>query len=420
MVFFPQPFNSGYPRQTKPTSYKPTYARLQLRLHLARLVQTARRTYLHILRQTSERVLDGQLSKSRLKLYAPHLSAVHQAFTRTSNNAHDDDNGKQISNMPRFLNLPRELRDMVYLALITDEKNSPTLGEVQWLFRFRRVFEPQSSRWGEYGCAYSLEKMPRTCANLMACNRQVYEEMKEVVDFSKRKAMIPVKLDCIAEDESFHFFSWLSNPIVQTNLVLEEPCRIMPSWAETMIEKYLGSSNSYFNPAPNFRGSSTIVHQLWVDVRIMGDRAEKWSRNMGPADRTSWAVCAVLKRILEKGPDFSSAKDSGSTIIIEELVLNVVSLPNTPNEKYLPQDFPADGVKEGLVHPKTVAKELVDVWNRIWSADDFKGTFYQILLERIQRVRVCIDGETWRVRELRLELERGQAERRRIAARVGW
>jgi hypothetical protein len=43
-----------------------------------------------------------------------------------------------------------------------------------------------------------------------------------------------------------------------------------------------------------------------------------------------------------------------------------------------------------------------------------------MLLERILKVRICMDGVLVRERELRLELERGQAERRRIAMRVGW
>jgi hypothetical protein len=106
--------------------------------------------------------------------------------------------------------------------------------------------------------------------------------------------------------------------------------------------------------------------------------------------------------------------------MVDELVLNIVTPPDVPKGKYLEEDFPTDELRDGLVHPRTVAKELVDVWNRIWAADDYKGSFYQILLERIKRVRICINEETWRVRELRLELERGQAERRRIAARVGW
>ena len=199
---------------------------------------------------------------------------------------------------------------------------------------------------------------------------------------------------------------------------------MFPGWADKLLERYRSSPQWMLGSGCDNNGrdsSSTVVlGQLWVDVRLFGDRSGKWFRSTSPPDRTSWALCAVLKRILEKGPDFTRMEDSTNSVTVEEVVFNVVSPPNVPKERYLPEEFPLDGVKDGLVHPKTVAKELVDVWNKIWSGDEYKGVYYQVLLERIQRVRVCIDEETFRTRELRLELERGQAERRRIAARVGW
>jgi hypothetical protein len=68
---------------------------------------------------------------------------------------------------------------------------------------------------------------------------------------------------------------------------------------------------------------------------------------------------------------------------------------------------------------RVVARELVDVWNNLWSGDGFSSRQFSKLLERIKRVQVCIDGVLVGERALRLELERGQAERRRIAQRVG-
>jgi len=173
--------------------------------------------------------------------------------------------------------------------------------------------------------------------------------------------------------------------------------------------------------------ATTRIPRLWIDVRLAGDRSAKWIRNSSPPDRTSWAICAALKRLFEQGPYLApERKGSGAAVAsIEELVLNVVEPVGQPGAKegegkVLDEDFPLDGVAEGLVHPKTVAKELVDVWSRIWAGDEFRGIFYGGLLERIARVRVCVGGVTWRVRELRAELERGRRERRRIAERVGW
>jgi len=324
--------------------------------------------------------------------------------------------------MPQFLDLPRELRDMIYWSFITSELPRPTLGEAHWLFRFRRVFEPESSQSGEYGCAYSLEEKPSTCANLLCCNRQIYAEMRQMIRLARRKAMMPVKLDCIAEDESFHYFTWLAIPLVRTREEIEiGKSRILPAWADRILERYFSCTHRMLSSGClACKRSTTLIEQLWVDVRIFGDRAGKWFRNSNPPDRISWAVCAALKHVLERGPNFSRLKDLRSVVMVEELVLNVVTPPNVPKEKYLAEDVPIDELRDGLVHPKTVAKELLDVWNTIWRADEFKGKLYRVLIERIGKVRICIDGDTYRVRELQSELKRGQAERLRIAARVGW
>jgi hypothetical protein len=312
-----------------------------------------------------------------------------------------------------FLDLPRELRDMIYHEIITAERPTPTLQDAQWLFRFRRMFEPQSSQRGEYGCAYSLDTPPPTCANLLRCNRQIFAEMTETIWRARKKGLVPLKLDCIAEDESFHYFTWLRIPLVETSLKTHDgKSRIMPAWANGMLRRYSGCLSG-----PR---SMTTINQLWVDVRLLGDRSNKFFRNGSAPDRTSWAICAALKRIFEKGADFANLKDSAHETTINELVLNVVTPPNYPKENYLAEDYDRMRLMAGMVNPKTVARELVDVWQKIWSGETYKGIFYQNLLERIKKVRVCINGEEYRVRELRLELERGQKERQRIAARVGY
>ena len=64
-----------------------------------------------------------------------------------------------------------------------------------------------------------------------------------------------------------------------------------------------------------------------------------------------------------------------------------------------------------------ISHELV-----IWTANDFntvdyQARYYRMLLEKINRVRVCVDGKTFKTRELAVELERGRAEMRRIERR---
>ena len=275
---------------------------------------------------------------------------------------------------------------MVYMALLTAEHPLPSLEGTSWIRRFRSVFEPQSGHTEEYGCAYSTDPPPSTCANLLRCNRQIYAEMSATIYRARRKGLLSVKLDCIAQDESFHYFTFLAVPLVETTTNANAVIKRMPAWADGMMRRYSG--NFYRRPA-------TLIKQLWVDIRLQGDRSFKFSRNSSAPERTSWAICAALKRIFEKGPNFADPKSAGNQTTVEELVLNVVSPPNVPKERYLAEDYPADGIQKGVVHPRTVARELVNVWQRIWSGDDFKGVFYQMLLERIKTVRVCVDSDTF-------------------------
>ena len=178
-------------------------------------------------------------------------------------------------------------------------------------------------------------------------------------------------------------------------------------------------SGSTANPCT---GSTTVLESLCIDIRIYGNRTAKWSSNQCPPERTSWAICAALKRLFDgdtlmRPINASSAPGPLSTnITIDELILNVVS-PRTSKSVWLPADYPSDVATYGVVHPRTVAKELLDMWNIIWTGEDFKGSYYHVLLQRIKRVKISVDGETWRVRDLGMELERGQAESRRLAMR---
>lgn len=328
--------------------------------------------------------------------------------------------------MSGFFDLPRELRDMVYISVIAWSLPRPHRDDTRD-DRWRRVLEPASIRSGEYGCSYSTNTIPGTCANLLACSRQINNELTEAIERAKRRGLLIAKLNCIAENENTHAFSWISLPIV-TNRPCDQGERhgLLPAWADKIFATpqrilNLGSRKS----RPDQPTSTTILEKLWIDIRIHGNRTAKWQSNPCPPDRTSWAICAALKRLFDGDTLMrpinatSTPRPSSNNIVIDELVLNVVS-PNDPTTVWLPEDYPLEVATYGVVHPKTVARELLDMWKTIWTGEDFKGAHYHILLERIKRVKICVDGENWRVRELGMELERGQAERRRIAMRGIW
>ncbi|KAF9694134.1 hypothetical protein EKO04_007955 [Ascochyta lentis] len=328
--------------------------------------------------------------------------------------------------MPVFFGLPRELRDMIYMSVIAWSLPRPHRVDTQ-NHNWRRVVGPDSIQSGEYGCSYSTDTIPGTCANLLACSRQVNLELTEAIERAKRKGLLVAKLNCIADNESMHAFSWLSLPIVTNKpCEREEKYGLFPTWADKILTTpqrmlKLGSRRS----TPGLSNSTTTLDNLWIDIRIHGNRTAKWESNQCPPDRTSWAICAALKRLFDGDTLMRPIKatptpsPSSKNIIIDELVLNVVS-PWEPKTTWLPEDYPLDIATYGVVHPRTVAKELLDMWNTIWTSEGFKGTHYHLLLERIKRVKICVDGKIWRVRELGMELERGQAERKRIAMRGIW
>lgn len=359
-----------------------------------------------------------------------------------------------------FFHLPREIRDIIYTNLLLNQPYTlPSLSPGQKFMsydhntgsttdttipstpppRFKKIYDSQSLIRGEFGCAYALDDdgggVPPTVASFLCCNRQIYAEMQDVLARLERKKMVSARLDCIAEDETFFYFTWVGVPVVESTmetgwsgkgppwgvmgLIKGMGMWMLPAW----FARLLPLPTRLFGRLPVKPISTTRIPRLTVDVRIVGNRANKGRRTTDAADRTGWAICAALKRLFDKGPYLAASQDQSPSHIltIDELVLNVVS-PSPPPPKFLPEDFPVDGpAGEGTVHPRTVARELVSVWGKMWAGDEFRGGLYGgSLLGRIGWVRVCVDGETFRVREVRGVLERGRRERRRIAERVGW
>lgn len=298
--------------------------------------------------------------------------------------------------MPNLLELPRELRDIIYMAVLTAEVPRPSLSSNRlrpWNAH-KIAAHAANAQPGEFGNTYSLDELPSTCTSLLCSSHQVNEELSEAISRAKSRGQMPLKIDCLVEDERIIYVTWISFPLARTHI--ERPWFKSPKW-------------------------STNLHQLRVDVRLTGTRKRKWADPLitsKPPGRIAWGVCAALKRILDYGPDFSAQRKASRTYIIDELVLNVITPSKIPPEGFLPEDYQAQDLKDGLVHPKSVARELNEVWNYIWAPGfDPLRNHYWPLIERIGIVRVCIDGEMWRTRELQLELKRGQDERRRIALR---
>ncbi|KAF2035067.1 hypothetical protein EK21DRAFT_54741 [Setomelanomma holmii] len=317
--------------------------------------------------------------------------------------------------MAQFYDLPRELRDLIYMAILNWECPRPTLEQT---FGWPNTWNLRSGHRGDDGCVFSMKKVPPTCANVLVVNRQVNEELMQAISRARRTESLLAKLDCIARNGETFYFTWLSIPTVHTTTVSahEANHRSVSTWGPNVpvLGKLLAASPRSDSSRTKV---STHIERLHIDVRIFDNDLAKQTRLRSPPIQTSWAICAALQKILEQDPDSDSSYSSPGGVDIETLVLNIIP-PSIPKD--LPTNLEESARIEAANLPQTVARELVDVWNKLWSGDSYKARQYRVLLEKIMKVRICVDGVMIRERELRLELERGQAERRRIAMRVGW
>jgi hypothetical protein len=320
---------------------------------------------------------------------------------------------------PQFFALPRELRDMIYISLITSTLALPDLESTN----DRHAWQLDKEVY------FSRALPPRTsCANMLATNRQVYEELTHAIERARQASSLVARLDCIVKErhEGGPWFTWLSIPLVrreaeQRRSEPEEKKRFvvnLKSWGSNVpvVGRLLPS-------LPLLKATEVAVQEpprvsierLQIEIRMFENRASVSQGNSGGS--IQWAICSALKRICQHKHEVGAVEGWPKALTIDTLILNVVSAtPITSMRK--------DSANTATVPEKdnaqVLARDLVDVWNTIWSNSNHQSRHYTILLERIKRVRICVDEALVRERELRLELERGQAERRRIAMRVGW
>ena len=107
--------------------------------------------------------------------------------------------------MPQFFDLPRELRDLIYMEVITSARTRPALQDTETELGWNRPWEPKSGL-GDHGCAFSTRKAPSTCANFLVCSRKVNAEMMSAVERARRKGLLAARMDCIAKNDMHYFF----------------------------------------------------------------------------------------------------------------------------------------------------------------------------------------------------------------------
>lgn len=301
---------------------------------------------------------------------------------------------------------------MILMAVITLERPRPILKDVITSLDYYGDYEEQ-----QFGCSF-LEEEPRsTCANVLAVNRQLNHEMGQAIDRARTEGILVARIDCVVADSN-HYFTWMSLPLVHNSY--PTPRKGQTGWGKSVpkIAKLLAS--------PRHQQLATRLETLQIDVRLFtNDFNTTGNPPTSYEPSPSWAICTALRKICEhRGDAVLSKSYTQRSVSIDTLVLNVISAYRGIEKAQARPESPgaeASGRStQDMDYARLVAHELVDIWTKLWSGLESKGRMYSKLLERIQRVRICLEGVVIRERELRLELDRGQEERRRIARRVGW
>lgn len=251
----------------------------------------------------------------------------------------------------------------------------------------------------------------------------------QIIARVNRKWRLAARMDCV-EINGTHYFTWLSMPLVKTkkNKVPrsgdeDKHMRLsgfLSSWASLFLGG--GTYHHVIGNVVKTPAYTTSIEQLQIDIRLFTP-AE--TGGLPPPNQTAWEICAVLKHIFESGPD--PIHRIRKVAFIDEVVLNLLPVGPLRNpSQHSRSDGSNDTGHDVYFQPESpmiiISHELVNIWNKIWTANDFntvdyQARYYRVLLEKINRVRICIDGKTFKTRELAVELERGRAEMRRIERR---
>jgi hypothetical protein len=328
--------------------------------------------------------------------------------------------------MMQFLELPRELRDMIYTEMLMPTEPLPSARDTESASNWYLVRQSHEAA-SDSQCFISSREIPGTCASILASNRQINEEMMQIADRVQETGQLATRIDCLVRNNA-HYFTWLAVPFVKLTRgrALEQQEESKQSWTSRAIEGWSWVV-SFFSVRDenNINGrkdgridrSYSTIERLWMDIRPFESTG---STGAGSAtsrgDGTCWAICAALKHMFDNGPDV--VRRNRRVDCVDEVVLNVVPHRQAACESDGDTLFIPESSHERAT--EVLRNDLVDVWDKIWSATDgrdIRARLYRTLLEKIRRVRICVDGVTFRTRGLAVELERGRAEMRRIQMR---
>ncbi|KAL8832456.1 MAG: hypothetical protein Q9170_004867 [Blastenia crenularia] len=254
-----------------------------------------------------------------------------------------------------FLNLSRELRDIIYEILLLSQRAPPSSPE------YRGARKQPSSADAELleSCnRYPAEDLINPTVSLQLTCRQVSEEIHDATLRLEKSKGLTHKLDVMMLNEDTMYPTWLSFP-----------------------------------------GLTDRIVKLDVEFRLFCDReidpfTSEWKGGDGGPSLMIWSLFTLMRRFLLRGPCFLSPVKRNRKIMVEELSINIQtpSVP-PPNGFFGEHSWQAWMDRENHLHPKRIVGMMTSEMSHLLRRTRYTVRYATLIFERIKRITFSLDGE---------------------------
>ncbi|MCJ1378811.1 hypothetical protein MMC17_001910 [Xylographa soralifera] len=253
-----------------------------------------------------------------------------------------------------LLTLSRELRDLIYTAVLQAE-----------------IAPPSSESGPRYNARLSYNLPPALVNSnvLLLINHQIHEETKEAIHNLTKSGQLRYKLDCILVNGRHIYPTWLSIPALSATV-----------------------SRVEVDFRPTLEGHQLISGRV-PDVGFS----------------ISWDMFTLLDQFLEKSPDFESGLGEGGIMRIDELILTVVTpSPITPRRvlRSTIMRNRDETAQYCLLHSEAVCETLTSSMDSVFRdlrARHMDNPCWHGAVTKVRFIKIFLDGELkqiWNVTEM--------------------
>ena len=247
--------------------------------------------------------------------------------------------------MSNFLVLSRELRDLIYIFVLSTANNPPPSSPAD--SGERQLSDEETFQGSKIYFPYPVHI---SSTALLLTNHQIHAEFAACIARLKKSGRLRYKLDCMLYEEESIYPTWLSVPVLSERIdVLEVDFRLFGA-PDGDAHGYMGY----------------------------------WKGDLIAPGPVVWSLLALLERFLKQGPDFLSCDRDERKIRLDTLVLNVLDT-SVPDEGSIPG---YDRSRDNVMHSTHV---VLAMSNAICSLLE-GGTYPELIFDRVKNIHLCDDG----------------------------